>query len=343
MMNYLDLFSGVGGFHLGLKQAGLKFENVYFSEIDKYASSVYKNRFPKSKELGDVRTIKSNRLPKGRWIVSFGFPCQDLSIAGKRAGFDGERSSLFFAATRIIRALRPEIFIFENVKGLFSANNGKAFVEVLREIADIRLYDCEWQLVNTSWFLPQNRERIYFVGHLRGSSFGKVFPLGENSKHTSKKQTKSIQANCLTASCYKGAGSDGMALLKIGTLRTHKDGNGFRKMKDDICPAIPARAREDGSGQPVIAIDLKTASGTSKTRRGGVSDICPTLDHNCSVGINAKKIRRLTPTECERLQGFPDGWTECGENQEKISDTQRYKMMGNAVSVPVVEAIGRKL
>ena len=182
-MNYLDLFSGIGGFALGIEQAGVKVDKHYFSEIDKYASQIYKKHFPNAIELGDITKINPSQLGEIN-LITFGFPCQDLSIAGRRKGLGGSRSGLFFEAIRIIQECSPDIFIFENVKGLLASNNGKDFEIVLRTIADIRLYECEWQLLNTSWFLPQNRERIYFIGHLAGSgrSGQKVFPIGGSSQ-----------------------------------------------------------------------------------------------------------------------------------------------------------------
>src|SRR3990167_2034992 len=196
-ITHLDLFSGICGFHLGIVQAGIKIDKCYFSEIDKYATQIYKKHFPGSIELGDVRNIKGNELGKVD-LITFGFPCQDLSVAGKRAGLDGARSGLFFEATRLIRECKPSIFIFENVAGLLTSNDGKDFEVVLREIADIGLYECEWQLLNTSWFLPQNRERVYFIGHIAGGSGRKVFPIGESNSEVNELQgqpiTNSIKA-----------------------------------------------------------------------------------------------------------------------------------------------------
>jgi DNA (cytosine-5)-methyltransferase 1 len=180
-MIYVDLFSGIGGFHKGILEAGIKIDKCYFSEIDKYATKVYKKQFPDSIELGDITRIRTEELGKID-LVTFGFPCQDLSIAGKGRGLRGSRSGLFFEAMRIIKQLRPSIFIFENVKGLLTSNDGKDFEIVLREIADIGIYECEWQLVNTSWVLPQNRERVYFIGHFGKESGQKVFPIGESIK-----------------------------------------------------------------------------------------------------------------------------------------------------------------
>lgn len=116
--NYLDLFAGCGGFHKGLLEAGFEFEWTGFSEIDKHAKKIYQRHFPNSEDLGDVRTIDLDRLPRIN-LITFGFPCQDLSVAGKRGGLKASRSSLFFEAMRIVRATKSRYFIFENVKGLF--------------------------------------------------------------------------------------------------------------------------------------------------------------------------------------------------------------------------------
>ena len=150
-MNHLDLFSGIGGFSLGLQQAGIEPDWIGFSDIDKYANKVFKRRFPNAKELGSITDIQPKDLPRID-LVTFGFPCQDLSLAGKRGGLEANRSSLFFEAINLVRVKKPKYFIFENVKGLFSSNGGQDFDIILREIADIG-YDGQWQLLNTRLFL----------------------------------------------------------------------------------------------------------------------------------------------------------------------------------------------
>ncbi|MGV8130922.1 MAG: DNA cytosine methyltransferase [Candidatus Pacearchaeota archaeon] len=220
-MNYLDLFSGIGGFRLGLESAGMVFDYEAHSEIDKAANSIYMKHFPKSEDLGDVRTIQTERLPAID-IITFGFPCQDLSVAGKRRGLDGSRSGLFYEAIRIIQGCRPKTFIFENVKGLLSINNGRDFETVLRTITDIGLYDCEWQLLNTKWFLPQNRERIYFVGHLRGQGGFKVFPIGESCKISDGE--KSRVSYCLDANYYKGVAKQARTMIQVKETKGNSQG-----------------------------------------------------------------------------------------------------------------------
>jgi len=284
LINHLDLFSGVGGFSLGLKEAGVQVGWHGFSDIDKHANKVFKRRFPNAKELGAVEHIKPNELPRIN-LITFGFPCQDLSIAGRRKGFDGSRSSLFFESIKIIEATKPQYFVFENVKGFFSSNDGKDFAIALRAVADIG-YDGQWQLLNTRWFLPQNRERIYFVGHVRGECRPKVFPIEKfGAKNTCKDKVSEV--------------------------------HGIFKETERLSDAFRIR-------------DTKGDSVTLKGLGGGMG---------AKTGLYkvGSRVRRLTPTECERLQGFPDGWTK-GQ-----SDTQRYKQMGNAVSVPVVKAVMKEL
>jgi len=350
-INQLDLFSGIGGFHLGFEKAGYEVQS-YFSEVDKYAIDVYSNNFKDAKYVGSVTDVRGGDLPKID-VITFGSPCQDFSLAGKRKGMGGDRSSLITEAIRLISECRPSLFVWENVKGTFSSNNGEDFWAIIQAFANIGGYRLEWQLLNTKWFLPQNRERIYLVGYLGDRSGGQVFPIGKSNSRNNE-QTDKLTSSCITTSYHKGVNFDNQLIqvnsatkrgyelategdsvnLSVptsktrrgrvgkgvaqtldtqcnqavisGTLRTHNDGKGFREIKDGDSPCISARAREDGSGQPV-------------------------------VGYN-NKIRRLTPIECERLQGFPDDWTKFG-NEGQISDSQRYKMCGNAVTVDVVKAV----
>ena len=308
-MNHLDLFSGIGGFSLGLQQSGIEPDWIGFSDIDKYANKVFKRRFPNAKELGSITDIQPKNLPKIN-LITFGFPCQDLSMSGKRKGLKGGRSSLFFEAIKIIQYTKPKYFIFENVKGLFSSNEGKDFEIILRTISDIG-YDGQWQLLNTRWFLPQNRERVYFVGHIRGECRPQVFPIGEDEKFFNRQIGEEGGKSTSLQNRY----------TRTITSRIHKMGN------DDTY--IKVHTAHPRSGDP-------SKGGTGPLSKKDGTTYC--LDTGNAQAVEIKSnIRRLTPTECERLQGFPDDWTE------GCSDTQRYKQLGNAVSVPVVRAIMEKL
>ena len=178
-MKIIDLFSGIGGFSLGFQRAGYQFTEHYFSEIDKHAIANYKYNFPNAKHIGDITTIQPADLA-GADIITFGSPCQDFSLAGKRAGLSGAKSSLIEYAIALIANIRPSVFIWENVKGAFSSNARADFWAILQAFANIGGYRLEWQLLNTSWVLPQNRERIYLIGHLAGRSEPGVFPIRED-------------------------------------------------------------------------------------------------------------------------------------------------------------------
>ena len=377
-INHLDLFSGIGGFHLGFERAGFKIKS-YFSEIDKHAIAVYKHKFKDATYVGSVTDVHGGDLPRID-LITFGSPCQDFSLAGKRAGMGGDRSSLILEAIRLVRECRPRVFIWENVKGAFSSNAGEDFAAILQEFANIGGYRLEWQLLNTSWFLPQNRERIYLVGYSTTPKRGwrGVFPIGENRTEVVEQFVRQI-GTCLDSGgkqpyqqdrVYDSTGhapalnagkSD--LIIKAGTWRTHKDGQGFRAIQDGNAPTIPARATESGSGQPVIKMNYASKALNETIENSNLiegepqaldlynrvaRDESPTLTephHNSLRMFDGYRIRRLTPIECERLQGFPDDHTAFGNYDgevKPVSNSQRYKQCGNAVTVDVVLAVAKK-
>ena len=412
-INQLDLFSGIGGFHLGFERAGYEVTS-YFSEIDEHAVAVYKHQFPNSTYVGSVTNVRGADLPTID-LITFGSPCQDFSLAGKRLGMEGERSSLILQAIRLIHECRPRVFVWENVKGTFSSNNGADFWAIIQAFANIGGYRCEWQLLNTSWFLPQNRERIYLVGYstTTGGDWRGVFPIRADGRAIDELQRHHPRANTITTRYTGNANgsfigehqqpaqevkqigtkldsnggtqpyqqdrvydADGIVpalnqgksdlIIKAGTWRTHKDGQGFRAVQGDDAPTIPARAREDGSGQPVIKMiqpnysskSLNETIENSELVEGepkaldlynrSARDESPTLTephHNSLRMFDGYRIRRLTPIECERLQGFPDNHTAFGNYDGEVksmSNTQRYKQCGNAVTVDVVQAVAEQ-
>lgn len=348
-MKYFSMFSGIGGFELGIQRAfdtrqeadnqrgntkslPKRMSNskrkyverplscVGYSEIDKYAIQTYERNFNEScnehahiskesqqekrsqrgkrslnkQELlihnrnrstalcdrcrkghtnyGNATTINASELPDFDLLVG-GFPCQAFSIAGKRAGFNDTRGTLFFDIARILAEKRPRHLVLENVKGLLSHEQGKTFQTILGVLADLG-YRVEWQVLNSKDFgVPQNRERVFIVGHFGGECTRQIFPL--------------LRKNPI-------------ACKEIGTITAIKGAEHSRR-----------------------CYSLDGISPTVSTMMGG------NTEKKFQDGL---RIRRLTPTECERLQGFPDGWT-IG------SDTQRYKQCGNAVTVNVVQAV----
>jgi DNA (cytosine-5)-methyltransferase 1 len=364
-MNHLDLFSGIGGFSLGLKKV-FNIKHTYYSEIDKYAIDVYKQNFKNSTYVKSIIDVRARELPRID-VITFGSPCQDFSLAGKRKGMDGERSSLITEAIRLIKECRPRFFIWENVKGTFSSNSGSDFWAIIQAFTNIGGYRLEWQLLNTKWFLPQNRQRIYLVGYIGNGSGRQVFPITESGRKINNIQRQ--QADTCTLTTRYEAGGNGSYIIErelnaqktelkqIGTIgkdseatrvyntncaKTIKDGGGMG-VKTGLYMIKTNNKKGFEIAEPGDTINYQNLP--SKTRRGRVGKgIAQTLDSGGEQAVvNSKIIRRLTPIECERLQGFPDDWTKTGKELGTISDSQRYKMCGNAVTVDVVKAVAEKI
>ena len=331
-MKIIDLFSGIGGFSLGFQRAGYQFTEHYFSEIDKHAIANYKHNFPHAKNLGDITTIQSADIA-GADIITFGSPCQDFSLAGKRAGLAGAKSSLIEYAIALIADIRPSIFIWENVKGAFSSNARADFWAIIQAFANIGDYTIEWQLLNTSWVLPQNRERIYLIGHLGGRSIPGVFPFGENDKLLEGK-TRKENRKCPS--------------IKTSPARTIT--SRYSKMGSNDTYIVPkvARTLTGGGHSGGLHSDITVIRQLKRGKNKGADlKICPTISSNAFQENNLLNgVRRLTEIECERLQGFPDNWTQYGDYNgtiKPIAKTQRYKLIGNAVTVDIVTMIAKRL
>tara|TARA_R100000988_G_scaffold102069_1_gene76436 strand:+ start:231 stop:1220 length:990 start_codon:yes stop_codon:yes gene_type:complete len=327
-MKVFSMFSGIGGFELGIKNTIPNAEFIGYSEIDKYATQIYERNFKGVKNYGDATKINERELPDFDLLVG-GFPCQAFSIAGKRLGFRETRGTLFFDIARILSHKKPRHFILENVRGLFSHDSGRTFQTILRVLSDIG-YMVQWELLNSKNFgVPQNRERIYLVGHLRGRGREKVFPIGQISKEDSKEsRLKELTEN--KSQAYRVYDQDGLAT----TIKSVGGGVGA---KTGLYKVKEATKTGYAIAQEGDSINLSVPS--SKTRRGRVGrGVAQTLDTGMQQHtLQNSKIRRLTPIECERLQGFPDGWTE------GLSDTQRYKCLGNAVTTNVVSEVIRSI
>ena len=319
-MKYFSTFSGIGGFELGIQKACPEAVCVGYSEIDKYADAIYQYNFKGPKNYGDITKINGYQLPDFDLLVG-GFPCQAFSIAGKRRGFEDTRGTLFFDLARILQAKRPRLFIFENVKGLLSHDGGRTFKTIIATLDELG-YDIQWQVVNSKNFgVPQNRERIILVGNLRRAPRPKVFPIGLDETETTGR-IKQIIGGCQGYRVY--------------------DPNG-------ISTTLASEAGGLGAKTGLYAVPVLTPDRIHK-RQNGRRFKSPTITasnykHPTAV-LDGIDIRKLTPVECERLQGFPDNWTKYGVMNGEVvemSDSRRYKAMGNAVTTNVIEAVMRRI
>ena len=431
-MKFIDWFAGVGGFRRGMELAG--HECVGFCEFDKFATASYTSMHlltdeqrkkleelplkKRQKEIlkdeyrngewyaNDVRRVCADDIPKADcWC--FGFPCQDLSVAGKQLGFQGSRSSLFFRVMYLIGQLKeedkPTYLFIENVKNLLSVNGGWDFARLLIEMEQGG-YDAEWQVLNSKDFgVPQNRERCFIIGHLRGRSSSKVFPVertdGENSvslighKDGYRRNTQVFDQNgitealdtgqgggrghhvalpCFADLCYKGLKmTDTARCLKaryykgVANHAGQDSGIAIPVLIPDRAEKLAvkvAEATKQGYAKCRVGVDSVNLSVPgSATRRGRVGhSIANTLDTSCNQGIFVKvsdelivyaiwyekyqcyiAIRKLTPKECFRLQGWSDDYFE--KAQFVNSDSQLYKQAGNGVTVSVIQAIAERM
>ena len=384
-MKFLDLFAGIGGFRLGMESAG--HECIGFCEIDKFARASYKaiHDTEGEIELHDITTVSDDTIRRIGHIdvICGGFPCQAFSIAGARRGFEDTRGTLFFEIARFAAILKPKYLFLENVKGLLNHDRGNTFKTIIRALDELG-YDVEWQLFNSKHFgVPQNRERVFIIGHLRRQCSRNIFPFGGNGATIDCEQPKinkvgNIRKNGKSQSgqvvsvdslaptlCSTTTQKDPLKIAipikneikKYGTIQPSFNQSGVVYETDGIAPTL--RAYQGGNLEPKIRVREATRQGyaeaeigdsvnlshpNSKTRRGRVGkQMANTLLTGESQGVVEPdfRIRKLTPRECWRLQGFPD-WA-FDKAQEVNSNSQLYKQAGNSVTVNVIEAIAREL
>lgn len=315
MFKFADLFSGIGGIRLGLENAleklGIASECVFSCDIDEYANKVYSNRFgDESRSIGnDITKIEVSLLPDFDILLA-GFPCQAFSVMGHRKGFEDTRGTLFFDAARILKEKKPSMFLLENVKGLVNHDKGKTFEVIKNVLMDELGYMVYYKVLNSEDYgSPQHRERIYIVGFKDKKDFS--FPLSVTDSQR-KKLRDIIEENTVLDKYY-------ISEVYWNALKRHKERNS-----------------SNGNGFGYVILDK---NGTSNTLTKSLSCLERNLivDNRNQCHKNSENIRKLTPVECERLQGFPDGWTE------GVSDTRRYQLLGNSVCVNVIEKICSKM
>lgn len=360
-LKFFDMFSGIGGFKIALEKAG--FKCVGYCDNDKYATKLYREYFNTEEEMyfDDATTIRTDELPDFD-ILCAGFPCQAFSIAGKRRGFNESRGTMFFEVARILRDKKPKYFILENVKGLLNHERGGSFATIVKILSDLG-YSTQWQVLNSKFFgVPQNRERVLLVGCLTGECTGKVFPICSNdAKNISNLNTiavnkKKSQGNrvysidgissCLTSNGGGQGGKTGLYFINKPRFDTYKASDIVQTLKvAGDTPLMKVRnGTKKGYDEASIGDGISLGYPTSTTRRGRVGKkVSQTLDTHCQMGtIDNFRIRRLTPLECFRLQGFPDEMIKKAYAL-KISDAQLYKMAGNAVTVNTIYAVAKRI
>ena len=354
-MKFIDLFAGIGGFRTGLEMNG--HECVAFCEIDKYARQSYKAIYDTEgeEELHDITKWTDEHIrqfvqDRGHIdCICGGFPCQSFSVAGKRGGFNDTRGTLFFEIMRIASIIRPQYLFLENVKGLLNHDGGATFETILNTLDEFG-YDAEWQVLNSKNFgVPQNRERVFIIGHLRGAGGRAVFPVGRESGSVIKqiipgRQGDSVASSeglgrCLVSQQGGLGGTSGLYAVPVLTPdRINKRQNG-RRFKED--------------GEPMFTLTSQDRHGVMMTRHEVIreTDISHCLMARDYKGIGnqemtavkeGRRIRKLTPLECWRLQGFTDEQFYKAKN-DGVSDSQLYKQAGNSVTVNVIDAIAKRL
>lgn len=396
-MKFLDLFAGIGGFRLGLEQAG--HECVGFCEIDKFARQSYKaiHNTEGEREYHDITTVSNEEWRTLRGTVELicgGFPCQAFSIAGKRKGFlDETRGTLFFEIARAAEQIKPRTLFLENVRGLLSHDKGRTFRTIISTLDELG-YDAEWQILNSKNFgVPQNRERVFIIGHLRGERGREVFPITRensgaidvvNKESGMPRETNRVyspEGLSPTLNTMQGGGREPKIAIKI--KEATKQGYAIAEQGDSINFSLPNSKTRRGRVGKKVAQTLDTSCNQAvivqKPRgfnKGGEHEVAPTLSsnswHENNLLKSGMRIRKLTPRECWRLQGFPD-WAfdkatfghvipsilkarlvrrtmtqkewklyQRLTRHQQMSNSQLYKQAGNSVTVPVIYEIARR-
>lgn len=365
MLTFIDFFSGIGGFRLGFERAGLRC--IGSCEADKFARRSYRAMYDTKGEWfhDDIRELTSEDIPEADcW--TFGFPCQDISVAGFQRGISAERSGLYFTVLDLVKGKaekdKPRWLVAENVKNLLSVHGGWDFVRVLLEM-DEAGYDVFWQVLNSKDYgVPQSRERVFLIGHLRSRSRSQILPFTGENKKALKRLVDGSQGyrvyDSAGLSCTLQSSAGGLG-AKTGLYLISQDGmtvtkGKVKKRDQSTCLVATYGHGLDNKGMRTGVLEARAVSTPfrekprSKTARrmkeGGEPSFTLTGQDRHGVLLDDGKhyaIRRLTPKECFRLQGFPDDLYE--KAATVCSESQLYKQAGNAVTVSVAEAVARKI
>jgi len=324
-IRYLSLFSGIGGFDLGFDRAGMECAGQV--EYDAAARSVLKRHWQDVPRMNDVREVQGYEFGTVNLICG-GFPCQDVSVAGRRAGLAGERSGLWFEFHRIIDAAKPRTVVIENVPGLLSSNGGRDFAVILRGLVECG-YGVAWRILDAQYFgVAQPRRRIFIVGSLgNGTAASAIF---DDASIERDKATAGIKER----EDYPGDDS--------GYLYGHWwNGRNVSQTLDAVLykkQALPEKNRFPAVMVPIWQRCQCCEDYWCNIHHMHAYDCdCPPIEDFEVYPYEPGLLRWISPLEAERLQGFPDNWTD-GQ-----SDSARYRQLGNAVAVPVAEWIGRRI
>lgn len=303
----VSLFAGIGGFDLGFTNAGFKI--IWANDFDKYAIETYKVNIGDHIKLGDIREIV-NEVPMHKVLIA-GFPCQPFSSLGKQQGFKDERGTLFFTVKEIVKKCGTEVVVLENVKNIVNHDKGETLKRIIRELEEIN-FTCYYKVLNSADFgVPQRRNRMFLVAFRNDCYNKKIFEFPEGDKLDIKTQD----------------------LLDESVGREY-----FLSPK--ICQTILHYDKLKYSGVPTIDLEIsKTLTATMHKMHRACQDNYLTDDLNWMAidQTNKTNIRKLTPNECRKLQGFPSDW------KQVVSDCQAYKQFGNAVTVNVTYAVALKI
>ena len=335
----ISLFSGVGGMDLGLERAGIP--TILQVEIDPWCQRVLTRHWPDVRRIADVRDVSRGDLPDAD-LVHGGFPCTDVSNAGKRVGITGTNSGLFFELVRVLSALRPRWCLIENVPGLLSSNGRRDFGVVLARLGELG-YGLAWRILDARFFgVPQRRRRVFIVGcrqpggRVGAECAAEVLALREGGcgNPAPGRTTRQAVAYTLAAST-RGSG----------------DGHGNAWNSTYVTGPVTSRPAADRGDTNYLIAPVDPRNVTSQANRSRVAKGDPAstlhsggqsiISHDVIAGSFG--VRRLMPVECERLMGWPDDFTRWTADGREIADRIRYRMIGNGVVATVAEWIGRRL